>query len=215
MPRPYKKRTRGLLIKCECGATIYDDRVGHYFHRKSVLHREYKRIIALLNRPCMTFNVIADRIGVSRERVRQIAGELDVARGYDRMVVCTLTRKQLEWQKYVKTSLLGELIEELNRQGVEWRYAPAVLTLWKKSYLIVSGRLVKLKQAWPSPDGRPYYRATAGDKTAYATVYKMPKGEGWMIVPLKSELKGTLCLLSILICTELDRPQHDMILAQC
>lgn len=168
---------------------VIDDAVGRTFHNKSVLHREYRRIVALLSRPCVDFKTIASRIGVSRERVRQIAGELDMARGYDRMVVCTLTRKQLAWREWLKTSLLGRFIQELDRRDIEWRYVPATAFLWRKDFLVAAGKLVKVKRAYPCRDGRHYYRATAGDPTAYATVYEMPEGEGWMIIPTNKRIR--------------------------
>jgi Winged helix-turn-helix DNA-binding len=63
--------TDGRTVKnfCEsCGVEV--SRSGP--HKFGVLHKQSKRIRALLKNPCITYEEIADRVGVSRQRIHQI-----------------------------------------------------------------------------------------------------------------------------------------------
>jgi hypothetical protein len=61
---------------------------------KGVLKSQKRRLLALMERPCMTLEVVADRLGVTRQRIHQIAGELGIDTGARRRV-CTLKQHKL------------------------------------------------------------------------------------------------------------------------
>jgi hypothetical protein len=63
-------------------------------HTLSVLHRKAKLIRAMLERNCITQADIARRIGVTRERVRQIALQMGFADGRSRHAICRMERRQ-------------------------------------------------------------------------------------------------------------------------
>ena len=89
------KRPKKSLQQCsECGATIWavGDPATTGWHTKGVFHKQSGRIRALLAENCLTFTEIGSRLGVTRERVRQIAKILETAPGVERMKTCTLNR---------------------------------------------------------------------------------------------------------------------------
>jgi transcriptional regulator with XRE-family HTH domain len=66
------KRVRKM--KCECGfpGACRNRRL----HRLSVYHRQHRRIKKLLSNDSLTLAEIGERLGITRERVRQIARQL-------------------------------------------------------------------------------------------------------------------------------------------
>jgi hypothetical protein len=56
----------------------------------SVFHRKAKLIRAMLGRDCITHAQIAPRIGVTRERVRQLALQMRFASGRSRHAICRM-----------------------------------------------------------------------------------------------------------------------------
>src|SRR5262245_3499655 len=78
----------GKMACPECGLLI---RSKNKLHTQSTYHRQAKRIKALLAQECMTLEEIGKRIGVTRERVRQIAQLIGVDTSpASRTTVCTL-----------------------------------------------------------------------------------------------------------------------------
>lgn len=84
-------RYRGAAQKCEeCGLQVTG--TARARHLVSVYHRRARRIRALLSQDCLSFSQIGKRVGVTRERVRKIAGHLKVSDGRYRQSVCAITR---------------------------------------------------------------------------------------------------------------------------
>src|SRR6267154_1467950 len=73
---------------------------GFKRHTLSVVHRKGKLIRAMLERDCITHAEIARRIGLTRERVRQ----LDLLKGFDdgrsRIAICRMERRKKEMAEF-------------------------------------------------------------------------------------------------------------------
>src|SRR5260370_13394296 len=67
---------------------------GFKRHTLSVLHRKGKLIRAMLERNCITHAEIARRIGLTRERVRQLALQMGFADGRSRHAICRMERRR-------------------------------------------------------------------------------------------------------------------------
>lgn len=87
-------------------------------HTASVFHRKAKLIRAMLERSCITHAEIAKRIGLSRERVRQLALQMGFADGRSRHAVCrTERRKKAMPEFFVRAEERGFQVEPLGRKS--------------------------------------------------------------------------------------------------
>ena len=75
-------------VQCECGLTVHRTD-GHV---RSVYHRQHRRILALLRQPCISASEIAKRVGVSRERIRQLENLVGEPNGRQRQAVCSINK---------------------------------------------------------------------------------------------------------------------------
>jgi hypothetical protein len=87
------KRVRKLMT-CECGLPG----AGRSDHRLSVYHRQHRRIRSLLSNKALSFVDIGDRLGITRERVRQIARQLGMESGLQRREQRALRKRMPDWQ---------------------------------------------------------------------------------------------------------------------
>src|SRR5258708_12272033 len=76
------------------------DKRGFKRHTLSVFHRKAKLIRAMLERNCITQAEIARRIGVTRERVRQLALQLGFADGRSRPAISRMHRRRKEMPEF-------------------------------------------------------------------------------------------------------------------
>ena len=90
------KRVRKLMT-CECGFPGTDR--SHRYHRLSVYHRQHRRIRGLLSNNSLSFSDIGDRLGITRERVRQIAWQLGMKSGRQRQEQRVLHRRMSAWHE--------------------------------------------------------------------------------------------------------------------
>lgn len=155
-----------LMHYCEvCGFEI--ERRGVTRHTRSVLHQKGRLIRAMLERTCITHAEIARRIGVTRERVRQLAQQMGFAAGRSRHAVCRMERQQREMGEFfLKAQERGFQVELLNaRSG----YINGKLCLQRRACSHDIGRVGEYKYtyvnihrparefdicAWKLPDGR-------------------------------------------------------------
>lgn len=86
-------------VTCECGLSLHEGPAQSARHRHSTFHRQHKRIRALLANPCIGYGEIARRIGVSRERFRQMAGAMGAQRSRARKAACRLEAELTLWWK--------------------------------------------------------------------------------------------------------------------
>jgi len=83
------------LMTCECGFPVTNR--SHRYHRLSVYHRQHRRIRGLLSNDSLTFADIADRLGITRERVRQIARQLAMTSGRQRLEQRVVHQRMPAW----------------------------------------------------------------------------------------------------------------------
>src|SRR5437879_7923570 len=76
------------------------DKCGFHRHALSVIHRKGKLIRAMLERDCITHAAIARRIGLTRERVRQLALQMGFADGRSRHAICRMERRRKEMAEF-------------------------------------------------------------------------------------------------------------------
>lgn len=85
------------LMTCECGLPVADS--NRRQHRLSVYHRHYRRIKDLLSNNSLSFADIGDRLGITRERVRQIARQLGMTSGRERRKQQAMEKRMSAWHE--------------------------------------------------------------------------------------------------------------------
>ena len=84
-------------MTCECGFPVAARKRRH--HRLSVYHRHYRRIKNLLSKDSLSFAEIGERVGITRERVRQIAQQLGGASGRERREQHAMDKRMSAWHE--------------------------------------------------------------------------------------------------------------------
>lgn len=113
-------------------------------HRRSVAHKRSRRLRALLSIDCLTYAEIGSRLGISRERVRQLADQSGPKPhvGWERRKSCTLNKKRMAFRK---RRFVQELLKR--RFQVEPVYHRKGVTWFSKTMFYVNGLLVSLQKA--------------------------------------------------------------------
>src|SRR4029077_1575028 len=137
---------------------------GFKRHTLSVVHRKAKLIRAMLERNCITHAEIARRIGVTRERVRQLALLMGFADGRSRHAICRMERRKKEMAEFfVEAQKRGFAVEPL---GTTRAYINGKLCVQRKACRHDIGKsqhkYTSIRQpagrfdicAWKLPDGR-------------------------------------------------------------
>jgi hypothetical protein len=94
------------------------DNRGFTRHTLSVVHKKGKLIRAMLERDCITHAEIARRIGVTRERVRQLALQMGFADGRSRHAICRMERRRKEMAEFfVEAQKRGFAVELLGKKS--------------------------------------------------------------------------------------------------
>lgn len=142
------------------------DNRGFKRHTRSVFHRKAKLIGAMLERNCISHAEIARRIGLTRERVRQLARQMGFAAGRSRQAICRMERRKKEMAEFFaeaqkrgfQVELLGKKVAYINGKVCVERKA-----CWhnlgtsehKRAYLSINRPTVEFDIcAWKIPDGR-------------------------------------------------------------
>ena len=135
-------------------------------HTLSITHRKSKLIRAMLERNCMTQADIARRIGLTRERVRQIALQMGFADGRSRHAICRIERRKKALPEFfVEAQKRGFPVEPLGRRSafVNGKICVQRQACWhrigkgkyKYTYLSVHRPTSRFDVcAWKLPDGR-------------------------------------------------------------
>ena len=87
-------------------------------HTLSVFHRKAKLIRAMLERNCITHAQIARRIGLTRERVRQLALKMGFADGRSRHAICRMERRRKEMAEFFVQAQSAGLKSNCSGRGV-------------------------------------------------------------------------------------------------
>jgi hypothetical protein len=142
------------------------DNRGFSRHTLSVVHRKAKLLRAMLERDCITHAEIARRLGVTRERVRQLALQMGFADGRSRHAICRMKRPKKEMAEFfVKAQEHGFQVEPLGTRSayINGKLCVQRQACWhdlgkgKYKYIYLSiyrpaGRFDIC--AWKLPDGR-------------------------------------------------------------
>jgi len=94
------------------------DKRGFHRHTLSVVHRKGKLIRAMLERDCITHAQIARRIGLTRERVRQLALKMGFADGRSRHAICRMERRRKEMAEFFVQAQSAGLKSNCSGRGV-------------------------------------------------------------------------------------------------
>jgi hypothetical protein len=113
-------------------------------HTLSVVHRKAKLIRAMLERDCITHAEIARRVGLTRERVRQLALQMGFADGRSRHAICRIARRRKE---------MAEFFVKAEEHGFEVELFGA-----KSAY--INGKLCVQRQACWHDIGKGKYKYT-------------------------------------------------------
>ena len=112
---------------------------GYLTHRHSVRHRHAKMLSRWLADESVTFAEMSRRLGVSRERVRQLAGLFPkIAKGRERQRRYAVTRSRLRLAE--SRGPVARVIRELEARRITWHPLPNT-----DSYGF-SGRVIRLGQ---------------------------------------------------------------------
>lgn len=147
----------------------------------------YKRLLALLQRPCVSFAQIADRFSVTRERVRQWHALLlpTAPSGRERRHQCSLFRQR---QRLLSDGLFGAFIRHARERAPELRVEPVMSASGYRTRLArLGGRLVALRDAsrttTPHADSTVSYRLV-GYRGDAELVYFLLNADAFLIVPV-------------------------------
>jgi len=145
------------LMKCECGFTVAGP--NRRQHRRSIYHRQHRRIKNLLSDNSLSFAEIGNRVGMERERVRQVARQLGMASGRQRQEQRKLHQHMSAWHErkgyrelIAKGKELGYAVtpSRLDTPG-GWRFEDRIVVLngWRARIVYVStkGRYLAFKRS--------------------------------------------------------------------
>jgi len=142
------------------------DNRGFKLHTLSVVHRKAKLLRAMLERNCITHAEIARRVGVTRERVRQLALQMGFADGRSRHAICRMERRKKEMAEFfVEAQKRGFSVEPLGPRSayINGKLCVQRNACWhdigqgqhKYTYLSIRQPGVRFDIcAWKLPDGR-------------------------------------------------------------
>ena len=135
-------------------------------HTLSVFHRKAKLIRAMLERNCITHAEIARRIGLSRERVRQLALRMGFADGKSRHAICRIERRRKAMAEFfVKAEEHGFAVEPLGAKSayINGKICVQRQACWRNigkrgyqyTYICIRRPVSRFDIcAWKLPDGR-------------------------------------------------------------
>jgi hypothetical protein len=157
---------------------IFEDRYGT---------GSYERLMAMFDRPCVTFAEIAGHFGVSRERVRQWHRQLrpDAPRGHARQRVCVVYHQK---RRLLEDSLFRSFYQHA-RPHVEPGRIALIPTRegFRRRVVRLDGATVVIRAArrHPRPEGSaemPAYVLTSSRSGADFVYYKLSPDE-YLLVP--------------------------------
>jgi transcriptional regulator with XRE-family HTH domain len=185
-----RKNKRNPLFKtwCEECQQWYKFSFIPAYHERSTLHRYGRRIRALLDANCLTLTEIGNRVGITRERVRQIAKDYFGVTGRIRQGVCRLTRRD-EKLKIQKDRLadfpIGQVMAKLNELQIPFETVLSKNGI-EHGRLLVNGKICKILKCGPRTTyrHRARYRNIRPPKSHRLDfcIYVDPK-HGFLVMP--------------------------------
>jgi hypothetical protein len=132
--------------KCECGQMIAD--IKSSLHFSGVRHRRYKTMVHLLNSTCLNYSDIAERLGVTRERIRQIASSVTGKTTRERRNSCHVSRAFQRWRAHPNTQFL--LQHGLDVRPFMLRYPNRIYAMPSNKIFRVAGKRILVKRMYES-----------------------------------------------------------------
>jgi transposase-like protein len=158
--------------------TFFDDRYGA---------DAYERLIAELRQPCVTFAAIAQRLGVTRERVRQWQLTLlpDAPRGHERRRRCAVQQRRRlllqdplfrDFYRHARTAMAADRIELV-----------IATDRYRRRLVRIDRRVIALRTARPRPSqrrpaGTSEYRLASYRGGADFVYYRLT-GDEYLLIP--------------------------------
>ena len=180
------------LFVCDCGMALKGQQ--HSWHRAGRAHQQAQRIKALMENDCITFAEMGVRLGITRERVRQIAARLGYPRGRKRRRVCTIHHLRERFTNSVTAEL-----RELRVISERWNFT--FEPIMRDSYgiyfllkrIMLNGFLCQIGSLCQHPlDYTVIPRIESHDFDFF-----LGRGiDGWAVIPQKEmPLSGTICVM--------------------
>jgi len=149
----------------------------------------YERLLALLQRPCVTFAQIANRFSVTRERVRQWHVLLlpTAPSGRERRRQCALSRQR---QRLLSDGLFSAFLRHARERAPGLRVEPVMTSSGFRTRLgRIDGRLVALRDAsrivTEKGDAQAASYRLVGYRGDAELVYFLLSAESFLVVPVK------------------------------
>lgn len=183
---------------CECGVSMkLKNPANVHIHQRSTFHRNAMVIKSLLKVPGMSYAEIGRQLGITRERVRQIAKTLDESNIPEanikyRRRVAEKARVQRWAEKERHEGLIGELEKECLKRGLDLELVPRIAAdegrlsgynRFSKRYVLINGRRCYISRMYPI--GKYFGISPAGDASADSEfmIYCYPEKDLWMVMP--------------------------------
>lgn len=170
-----------------CGISLYPGKAG--LHRESLLHRQYKTITSLLTNNAVRDSAVARRLGVSRQRIRQLVIQLGLPPSSER-------RRAFQNSEQEQRLGIDRLFHTLRARGLR-----VSLLLTRKKRLSrrrfdINGRLCLLGAVYERRGG--YVRLQRCQDDSVDFVF-FPLEAYWLVVPAKEMQRGALIRLPQLV----------------
>jgi hypothetical protein len=171
-------------------------------HLDSTIHRQGRRIAALLRQDCLTLREIGKRVGVSDEQVRNIATAQGMKRTRHRRRQCAVTKASTTWRRHpLIIALPGHLTIE--PQYANWRFSTR--------RVIINGRSVLLRYFSTRCAGWYSLQPLASAiRDEFVASYNATIGQ-WIVIPsARYPIKGTTFAPNpVNAISDLDGKFHD------
>lgn len=167
----------GLILKAR----------GMSLHRVGAFHLHHARIKALLNVPCVTLAEIGQRLGVTRERARQIARDLEY-QARERSDVCSLRRTFQAVDEVLALPILIALKTACDRVGVDFSTVSTAKSASSRVVRLNGLRCAVLKAHMRGGHGENVVniRRPRGARGMSFLAYWISARDRWLIVPAGS-----------------------------
>lgn len=186
-------------IRCDCGRVLASRMLRK--HRKSTGHRQFRRLRALLNKPCLTYIEIGRRLGLTRERIRQFVRDMDLIAlppgKHQRTKICTINRALKQRQRWLENEpRFSSLQKCCTEMGVSFQTVPARTSLgFDRRHVTINGRLCLILRAAPRSKGMArginIPRPTAHRRLVKVYLYYITNDplSRWLVIPKRQAPK--------------------------
>lgn len=193
VPRWTWKEKTGFCSRCKINYGSSDA------HLKSVGHKNIPMILRELRNPNVTFTDLANRLGVSRERIRQICKPLDIKgrdRQTDRRDLGVLAEYEKIWRDH---KLFREVRNICSKKGIYVELVPYVLGsisnhFYSRRLLLINNKVCKvLPVRYQIREGRRFVHLVARNERESVdfNIKKSEKGY-WYIIPTLDVPQNTM-----------------------